>query len=211
MPDMQNIIYEALDSFGEPYTQTGAFNQDNYVLTLRIANRIYKEVCKHSHCSRTSTPISVVANTREYALPAGFVASKKVKYTVGSQDYFLSPIRESKGSRIGGSYPDSYYLIGREYIGIDPVISSSLTLTLYYAEIPTADLILTGTPSKVPADYHSVIAEGITAELFKIDKRDKTGGYAKWTHIYLASLRKMKYELKDSTNADKFYNIAGEG
>jgi hypothetical protein len=205
---MLNIIKDALDNFGEPDDKVGAYNQDNYRLTLRKANKIYKEVCKLTHCSRGNIDINVTSGVREYALPAGFVASKKVK--VKDTEYYLLPTRESNAIHTGGGYPSNYYLIGREFIGIDPVVSGTLTLTLYYAAMPTADLTINQIPSMVPEDYHDVIAEGITAELFRIDKRDKTGGFAKWYKIYTASLRKMKYELKDFTNADKFYNVAGE-
>lgn len=207
MADIQTIINDGLEMFGEPVTETGKYNQDNFSLTLRIANQVYIEVCKLTHCARGSQPIEVVANIREYALPTDFVASKKVRYVINGQVYFLDPIREDQAKDIGCRYPDSYYLIGREFIGINPLITASLDLTLIYAKRPTVAIGLNESPDMVPEDYHYIISEGVAARLFLYDKGDRSSGYLKWTKIFAGSVRRMKDELKNSTNADKFYNI----
>lgn len=207
MAVMQIIINDGLEMFGEPVTETGKYNQDNFQLTLRLANRKYVETCKRTHCSRDSQTISLIANTREYALPADFVASKKVRYSINGKVYFLNPIREDEATDIGCRYPESYYLIGREFIGINPLITADLDLTLIYAKRPTEDIGLDESPSMVPDDYHYIISEGLAAELFLYDKGDKSSGFIKWNKIYLSHIREMKAELKDGTNADKYYNI----
>jgi hypothetical protein len=212
MPDMQTIINDAYDMFDEPSTAIGKYNQDSNALALKLANRIYLDICKKGYSTRTSSDITTVSGTREYVLPEGFATMKKVLYD-GKP---LDPIREHKATRENYS-PDGYYLteLGDGvngtvtfYIGIDPLPDSVYTVTAYYTQRPTANLTLTQIPFLLPSDYHYIISEGIVKEFMKYDKGDKSQGFMKWDQIYRMSLLELKDYYKNGVNKDKFYNVS---
>jgi hypothetical protein len=192
------IIKDALDLFDEPADTDGKYNRDGYVLLTRFFNRYYKDVCKKTGCYRTTTTIKTVSDKREYDLPANNCGVKKVVYN----GIPLIPISESRAFGSHGP-PQEYYTIGLDAIGFNPLPKAVYTATVHYFAKPTADISGDSTPDMVPEDYHWVISYGITAELFKIDKGDGSGGYAKWNGIYLAAIDQMKAELRRS-GRDKF-------
>lgn len=201
MSTIQEIIEEALDYFDEPASTTGKYNQDGYKMLTRVANRYYRDVCKKTFCSRVSTMITTAAGVREYALSTGFVALKKAIY----KGFPLLPIDEFKAMDSCGPL-SGYYVIGLTTIGFNPLPRNVEQITIHYFNKPTEQLTADRTPSMVPEDYHYVIAYGITAELFKIDKGDRSESYLKWQSLYEAEVESTRLEIR-KTNKDKFPSL----
>jgi hypothetical protein len=192
------IIKDALDLFDEPADSDGKYNRDGYVLLTRFFNRYYRDVCKKTRCYRAAATISTVADQREYDLPANNCGVKKVIYN----GVPLIPISESRAFGTGGP-PQEYYTTGLDAIGFNPLPKAVYTATVHHFAKPTADISGNSVPTMVPEDYHWVISYGITSELFKIDKGDRSGGFIKWNGLYLAAIDQMKAELRRS-GRDKF-------
>lgn len=195
-----DIIEDALDLFDEPADTDGKYNRDGYKLLTRLVNRVYADVCKKTNCSRTTIVITTNPDQREYALPPDNIGVRKVMFK-GSP---LIPIFEDKGVDEGG-YPLQYYTIGRKFIGFNPLPKDRFEMTVHHFNRPTADISGDAVPAMVPDDYHYVISYGVTAELFMIDKGDRSNGFIKWNGIYLTGIDIMKAELRKKR--DKFPSL----
>jgi hypothetical protein len=194
---INEIIEDSLDLFDEPAETDGKYNRDGYRLLTRLANRIYVDVCKKTQCHRTKTTIVTNPEQREYALPSDTIGVKKVLF----QGLPMTPISEFDAIHSGG-YPAEYYTIDRSFIGFNPVPPDSLEMTVHYFARPIQTITGDESPKMVPEDYHYVISYGVAAELFKIDKGDRSDGFAKWNGIYLIEIDSMKADLRK--NRDKF-------
>ncbi len=196
---MSEIKADALVHFDDP----NKYDSDGGAALYRIINRVYREVCRKTRCSRTSSSITTIANTREYALPSGCIALGRVEiiptgYTTG---YRIMPIRPTDISIYTG-LPTNYYLAGATVIGLDPLPDGAYKVNLVYYTAPTTELTSTETPTLVPTAWHHVIVYGTVAMLFAIDQGDDGQGAVKWRALYEKELRDFKHFLGDGSNAD---------
>lgn len=199
---LEEIISDAFDLFDEPVSSYGKYYQDNGVLIKRIINRVYRDVCRKTLCSRATTIITTQPGVREYSLPNDFIAVKKVTLN----DIPLDTIYEQDAIHTGGQ-PVSYYLALNKFIGLEPAPDTVYNLSVVYFNGPTKDLQSGESPALVPADFHYVISEGAVAYLMKIDKTDLSSGFTKWNAIYQNSLNELREYLNNGTNADTNYNV----
>jgi hypothetical protein len=197
----QEIFEMALTLFDEP--SNGKFAKATYTIIVKqLLNQGYREVCRRGLCSRGRDTIVTSSGIREYSFPEECTAIKSIKYN----GYPLSIIREDDiVSDIVGS-PLAYY-IAIDKIGIEPIPDKDYTLDTVYYKKPNQEIQIEEVPLLIPEEWHYVISYYLVKEFFKIDKGDRSQGFAKWNAIYEEELFKLKNYYLEGTNADQFVGV----
>lgn len=215
MGTFSELYAEALGNFDEP--SRSKFSKDSGTLAYRLLNRLYREVCRKTQCTRDSSYFATEANTREYAFPSSTVDGGKIidfqrvtyresGWTQGAKLKRLPDFNRIDEAENNVGPPRRYY-ITNEKIGFSPLPNAAYNIYWWGIVGPSADLTSGETPSLIPADFHHVLSDGLAYWFFRIDKGDTSQGAQVWRAIYEEGLRDLEDYSKGLVSGDLYPGV----
>lgn len=202
---LDDSIELAQQYFGAAELSTRKFN--NATVNRQLANDVYREVIRECMCGTTDIQtITTVAGTQEYVNETDYLANKEV--WIENTDGYRTPLNPDweKNKSYGLGSPDSYYLTNTG-IGFSPIPSSVMTIKRSYFVGQDEDIAGTDELALIPAQFRKVVAEGLAAQFFFMDKTEVTGGYEKWTRKYEATKLKIRDWMLNGQHQGTYISI----
>lgn len=155
------------------------------------------------------TSITTVASTRDYALPTGLLALKRVEYN----GYKLKPIDQREDDALTLNNSDStsegtpqYYFVFENRIYLRPIPDAADTLTLFCYKEPTA-LSTSSTTLSTPTRCHIHLINYVLSMALKDGNFDIADRYENRWNVYLEREKKWTQKRK---RTDGFATVKDE-
>jgi len=168
---IDNAKYEYLNDSG------GAYWDDDSKL-LNILNRGVLQIAAITECLETVEKVLLLTGITEYAISSNYISVKKVIYSGATVIYNSSTLKGlervdlqvlAHAENIGE--PAKYY-VWNDYVGIDPVPSSSVSgysVYLYMIERPSSIALTDDIPT--PAIYDHALTLFVAYQAFRKDRQ----------------------------------------
>lgn len=194
---MSQLISKAFNLFDE--SSNSKYEQNGLrTFALEMANNGYAEICRETQCCWTSGTISLTANIREYSLPAACAILDTVVYSYSR----LKPMF-NKDINLSLTGPPTQYYVMNDKIGFDALPNDNYTVSITYFAGPSADLVLSDSPTLIPDRWQYVLAYYIARRLFEVDKGANPNQAILWQNLYMEELSKMRNYFRLGGNASE--------
>ena len=165
-------------------------------------NEAVEQVLVRTHCHVSFANISLTADTKDYHLPTGIIAIRKVVDSdsvplVRESAEMIHELRRSSGASDSAM---RYAIDGANLLMVYPTPSSSSTLTFYYVPRPTVMSSGSHDPSsvtygRIPAEHHRALEFYACARGASYDDDESSAQGKRYWELYDQAIRRMSASL----------------